>query len=337
MRTAVIGAGRMGRRHIQVVQQLGFDLIGVQDRSAEALRIAKAECGLCDDQLFSDPESLFSHRPECVIVAVTAQAHAHYTCWAADVGARYILCEKPLATSLAECDQAIELCRRHGAKLAVNHQMRFMEQYTTPKRMLSSEAFGGLQSIQIFAGNFGLAMNGTHYFEMFRFMAGEPVVHVSAWFSPETVPNPRGPQFEDRAGCVRALAMNGTRFYLDCSADQGHGLHVVYGGRNGYVCVDELAGQIRWQCRNPEHRDLPTTRYGMPWTEGYETIRPADSTEPTKAVLAALTIGGDYPTGEEGRAAVATLVAAYLSHERNGATVTIEEAEAARNRSFPWA
>ena len=28
MRTVVIGAGRMGRRHIQVVKELGFDLAG---------------------------------------------------------------------------------------------------------------------------------------------------------------------------------------------------------------------------------------------------------------------------------------------------------------------
>ena len=57
--------------------------------------------------------------------------------------------------------------------LAVNHQMRFMEQYLTPKAIIEGDAFGGLTSVTVVGGNFGLSMNALHYFEMFRFMTGE--------------------------------------------------------------------------------------------------------------------------------------------------------------------
>jgi predicted dehydrogenase len=327
----------MGRRHARVVQRLGLPLVGVCDQSRQALHDAAAELGLAADQLHEDADRVLERRPDLVIVATTASAHSLYACAAAECSARFLLCEKPLATSLRQCDRIIAACRRHGTTLAVNHQMRFMEQYTEPKKLLESLAFGGLRSVTITAGNFGLAMNATHYFEMFRYLTGEAPVHACAWFSPEKVPNPRGPQFEDRAGCVRLSTASGCRFYLDCSADQGHGVLVIYAARHGQIMVDELGGRMAWTCRKEEHRGQPTTRYGMPWEEGQRAITPADSLAPTQAVLQALLAGDDYPTGEQGRLAVAALVAAHLSDEGGHRPVPLADAEAAAERVFPWA
>jgi predicted dehydrogenase len=337
MKVAVIGAGRMGQRHCQVARSLGLNLTGVADQARPALDTAAQVLQLRPDQLFVDVSALLDLHPECVIVSTTAPAHAHYACLAAERGTRFLLCEKPLAVSLRECDRILETCARHGTILAVNHQMRFMEQYLAPKQLLDSPAFGGLRSVNVAAGNFGMAMNATHYFEMFRFMTGEAPSEVSAWFGNETVANPRGAQFVDRAGCVRATTAGGKRFYLDCSSDQGHGMHVVYGARNGQVAVDELRGQMHWACRKAEHRDLPTTRYGMPWDQGTATIAPADALTPTRAVLKALLSQKDFPTGQEGRLAVATLVAAYVSNENGHGPVPLADVEAHAGRVFPWA
>ena len=71
--------------------------------------------------------------PELVVVASTADTHCKYTCAAAEAGAQVVLCEKPMGVSLTECDLMIETCRAHGTKLAINHQMRYMEQYTAAK------------------------------------------------------------------------------------------------------------------------------------------------------------------------------------------------------------
>ena len=164
MRVAVIGAGRMGRRHIQVVRDLGLELAGVCDSSPESLRLAETEHGVSSDRQFLEAKALLATtRPECVVVATTAPTHGEYTCLAAESGARYVLCEKPMAVSLAECDRMIRTCEARGTRLAVNHQMRFMEQYAVPKAIIDSEAFGGLSSVTVAGGNFGMAMNGTHY------------------------------------------------------------------------------------------------------------------------------------------------------------------------------
>jgi predicted dehydrogenase len=338
MRTAVIGLGRMGLRHLKIVADSGADVVGVVDPRDQARDQAMAEFSLPATRCFADAATMLkTARPECVVIATTAPSHADLACRAATLGVRYILCEKPMAVSLAQCDAMLAACAESGAKLAINHQMRFMEQYTRSKTIIESDAFGGLGSATVIAGNFGLAMNGTHYFEAFRYITGEPVTTVSARFSAETVPNPRGAQFVDRAGTVRLETASGKRFYLDASADQGHGMIAIYAGRHGRLTIDELTGRAHLVMRRPEHRAMSTIRYGMPWEEEEFSIAPADAVEPSRAVFTALLAGEDFPNATIARQAVEVLVACYRSDEQDGRIVHLDRDQLPRDRVFPWA
>jgi predicted dehydrogenase len=337
MKAAILGVGRMGRRHIQVVRRLEWELTGVYDVSPASLKLAQDEQGVPENCLFSDLDQLYAAGvPDALIIATTADSHCALTCMAAERGVKYILVEKPMAVSLEECDRMIETCKRHGARLAVNHQMRFMEQYTEPKRLFASEEFGGLASMTVVAGNFGFAMNGTHYFEAFRFLTGEYPVEVSAWFSPEVVANPRGAQFQDRAGCIRAVTASGKRLYMEIGADQGHGIRVIYGCRNGMITVDELSGQLISSQREEQYRSLPTTRYGMPAEDVQRLIQPCEVIDTSAAVIKAMLADVNNVSGEDGRKVIELLVAAYQSAE-NGNTAVRLDGGVDRNRVFPWA
>lgn len=337
MKTAIIGVGRMGRRHIQAVRQLGLDLVGVFDVSQDSLKLARDEHALASHLLFSDLDKLYAEaEPACVIIATTADSHCVLTCMAAERGAKYVLVEKPMAVSLEECDRMIEACKRHGTKLAVNHQMRFMAVYTEPKRLFNSEAYGGLTSMTVVAGNIGFSMNGTHYFEAFRFLTDENPVEVSAWFSPEAVPNPRGAQFQDRAGSLRAVTASGNRLYMEVGADQGHGLRVIYACRRGMILVDEIARELFSTERAEQYRGLPTTRVGMPGVNIQRMIPFCGVIDTSAAVISALLSDVNSVSGEDGRCAVELLVAAYQSAELGGVPVRLNSG-IDRNRVFPWA
>lgn len=337
MKAAVIGLGRMGIRHLENLISLKLDVVGVCDPFEQSRVAAQDKASLADHRLFADAaDMLVKSKPELLIIATTAPVHAELAILAAQLGVKAILCEKPMSTSLSAAQQMIDVCAKTGTKLAINHQMRFMDQYTIPKAMLDSEQFGGVTSIHVSAGNFGLAMNGSHYFEMFRYIAGAPTVEAQGWFSAETVPNPRGPQFEDRAGSVRLVAANGVRFTMDCSSDQGHGCRVNYTARYGQIFVDELDGRMDWTVRKAEHRDVPTTRYGMPWEDGSRKIEPADALVPSLRVTEALLAGENYTTGEDGLLTVRALIAAHVSAEENHRVVRVGEALPA-DRVFPWA
>lgn len=338
MNLAIIGLGKMGQRHLENVIRMGGRVSGLVDFNMDLLRKVADDYSLSKKILFADTQSLFNNEiPECIIISTTSPSHYEYTCLAAQSGVKYILCEKPMAISLAQCEKMINVCKQHGVHLAINHQMRFMEQYTLTKRLIMSDEFGGLKSITVIGGNFGLAMNGIHYFEMFRFMTDEEPNSVSAWFSDEIIPNPRGPEFEDRAGCVRVSTQSGKRLYIDVSSDQGHGIQVIYTGRYGQIIVDELMGSIVTTHRMEIDRKEPSTRYGLQSICSTNIIKPADSLAPSLAVLEALLLNKDYPDGNVGKLAVKTLVAAYISHEHGHIPIKINETEPYTNRLFPWA
>jgi predicted dehydrogenase len=337
MRTAILGVGRMGRRHIQVVRQLAFELVGVFDTNPVALKLAVDECDFLSLKSFASLDRLYEDTmPECVIIATTADSHCALTCMAAERGAKYILVEKPLAVSLDESDKMIAACVKYGALLSVNHQMRFMDQYSRPKALLNSDAYGGFKSMTVVGGNFGMSMNGTHYIEAFRYMADEDPSEVTAWFSPDVVANPRGAQFQDRAGSIRVVTASGKRLYMEIGADQGHGLQVTYAGRNGMIGINELTGDMDISVRESQFRDLPTTRYGMPAEIGREAIAPAEVIDSTARVLDALIRDDNRVTAEQGMMAVKVLVAAYISAENGNLPVRLN-GQLDRGRVFPWA
>jgi len=327
----------MGCRHIHAVRKLGYGVIGVVDTSRSSLDKAKQEHNLSENTLFATSEELFAvDTPECLIIATTADSHCALTCMAAEKGVKYVLVEKPLAVSLEECDRMIRTCEQHGARLSVNHQMRFMEQYSKPKALLDSDMYGGFMSMTVVGGNFGISMNGTHYLEAFRYLSGEDPVEVTAWFDPGTVANPRGVRFEDRAGSIRVTTASGKRLYIEIGAEQGHGLEVIYAGRNGLISVSELTGNMTATVRQAEYRALPTTRYGMPADSTQHTISPAEVIDSTALVLKALIRDENRVTAEQGMKAVEVLVAAYQSAENGSRAVRIDS-QLDRNRVFPWA
>ncbi len=338
MKTVVIGVGRMGRRHVHAIRKLGWMLEGVYDVSANSLELAAQEHQLESRQLFQSLDAMFAQcRPEVVVIATNADTHCELTCLAAQSGAKYILVEKPMAVSIEECDRMIEVCREAGVGLAVNHQMRFMPTYSVPKALFQGPEFGGLCSMTVIAGNFGFAMNGSHYFEAFRFLTDEVPVEVSAWFSSELVPNPRGPQYQDRAGCIRAVTASGKRLYMDVSVDQGHGFGCTYACRYGIITLNELSGELASSERESQHRDLPTTRYGMPCINKRYAVSPPDLIDTTSAVLQALVTGKNSVSGEVGRQVVELLVAAHQSADEGGSPVRMDGGKLDRKRVFNWA
>lgn len=335
----LIGAGRMGRAHVLAARELGLQLTAVCDKNAENCNRIANEFGLAETARFGDAATMFDKigAADLVVVATTADNHCELVQLAARSNAKCILCEKPMGISLVECDAMIEACRRSGTRLAINHQMRFMDQYTLIREELESGRFGALSSMNVVSGCFGLSMNGSHYFEAFSWLTGDKIDAVTAWFSSEKLKNPRGDQFFDQAGQVRATVTSGARLNMEIGADQGHGMTVTYAMQYGHIFVDELEGVYFATVRKPEHLTQPPTRYGMPWDRWERRFPQADNVGPTRAVMDSLIRDDNYPSGVEGRQVVAALVAAYKSVDHGNREVRLSELDDYYEQRWPWA
>ena len=339
MITALVGAGRMGQRYPEIVSHLGWTLAGVSDRSDAAMEQIKSQtCKgslLCTNDVSDLLEQL---KPQVLIIATTATSHYEYVRAGIDNDVDFILCEKPLTVSLDQADRLIQASSAKDIKLAVNHQMRFMEQYTGPKQLMADKNFGNLVSVIVSASNFGLSMNGCHYFEMVRYMADSNLDWVQAWFEEERLENPRGQEFEDRSGRLVGKTTSGVTVYMDLSGKAGHGVNTIFICRNGQIIVNELTGQMSYNVRQHEYLDMPTSRYGMPAHNEIENIKPADLVLPTVNLLKAMVEGDNYPSGEvEGLHTMQCMAAAHHSHDNGSIPVNINDEVIDRNRVFPWA
>lgn len=334
----VIGLGRMGRRHVEVVKSLGMNIVALVDINKDAITETIHQFGLANATGFADPNEMFGHlKMEALVVATTAPYHHEAVIAAARHGVKRILCEKPIAVSLDQASEMMSTCALYGAQLAVNHQMRFMAQYTRVREIINTPALGGLASIVVSGSNFGLAMNASHYFEVFRYMTGTEAHSVNAWLEPQKLTNPRGAQFEDASGRVLLRNKTGQSMYIDLSANAGWGLCVNYICRNGQISIDELSGEMVVKAREEEYRHLPTTRYGMPAATVRRMIPPADIIAPTRAVWEAMIGEQSFPDGADGLHSLKCLVASHLSHELGGMEVLLNSIDKARTRIFQWA
>lgn len=337
---AIIGCGRMGTSHAKAVVSAGHNINYLVDQNASSftrLLSAFTENNLNPSTFFSLDQLLLDAVPDLLVIATTADSHAYHAIRALNSGVKLILLEKPAATSLAACSEITGLALKLGGRIAVNHQMRFLPQYTIPKELLASKAYGGFKSMHVTAGNFGMAMNATHYFEAFRFLANASPTSVSAWFDRDALPNPRGPQFQDVSGCIRVTTSSGHRLYIDASSDQGHGLQVTYMARNGRITIDELTGEMTTVVRKSEHLDFPTSRYGMPVDVNHQQIPPVELVNSTRQVLEALIVGDNYPTLSDATLAVKVLVGAYHSHRNNGKLIFLDSISDGDSEVFAWA
>lgn len=124
----VVGVGVLGRRHAENVARLGprARLVAVADVNGAAAEAAARDLG-CD--WTADPHELLA-RPDvqAVIIVTGSDTHAALTVAAAERG-KDILCEKPLALSVADARAAAEAADRAGVRLQVGFMRRYDPAY----------------------------------------------------------------------------------------------------------------------------------------------------------------------------------------------------------------
>jgi UDP-N-acetylglucosamine 3-dehydrogenase len=120
----VVGCGSIGLRHLQnLLLNNSLELAGL-DLSPRAENEVKEISS--EIIYFNDFDSAAKWQPDLVIVATPNHLHKDNCLWAFDIGA-HVLCEKPLATTVAEGREIVNAAEKTGKKLGVGFTERFRE------------------------------------------------------------------------------------------------------------------------------------------------------------------------------------------------------------------
>jgi len=339
MKVAIIGLGPMGRRHIQVVKELGLNIVGLCDKSEDAIQKVRETNDFQTQIFFKDANEMFEKtKPEVVIIATNSDSHYLLTKLSVENKVKHILCEKPMANSVEEAMKMLQICKENGVVISVNHQQRFMECYQKLKNLVKSEKLGGLETISIIGANCGLAMIGSHYINLSSYLFEDNFCKISALLEESKDKNPRGDQFKDPGGVVVGYTKNGKKMVLSFGVKEGYGITMVLSCKYGNIIYNPLTGKTVLHHRREEDRQAPTTRYGLTPNIEEFNMPQDDLILSTKRLLQSLLNSEmEFVNLAQGAAEVIKVIAAaYLSSERNGVLIDLEKETLPLNRKFPW-
>lgn len=141
----VIGAGGIAERRTipeGIVACPDAELVAVQDVAADRVQAVAQKFGV-SGVYTSEYDLLGDSNVEAVYIATPTHLHYNQVMAAAAAG-KHILCEKPLALELAECEKMVEECSARGVKLGVNFMMRFHACHALLKQMIEAGELGTL-------------------------------------------------------------------------------------------------------------------------------------------------------------------------------------------------
>ncbi|MFS8085615.1 MAG: Gfo/Idh/MocA family protein [Acidobacteriota bacterium] len=142
LRWGLIGCGEIAHKRVApALRDLASgELIAVNRAQSELVASFARQFGakrwyLDWKELVQDPEI------EAVYIATPVYLHAEQAIAAAEAG-KHVLCEKPMAMNVRECDQMIEACRKHRVKLGVAYYRHFYPVVERIKTIIESDEIG---------------------------------------------------------------------------------------------------------------------------------------------------------------------------------------------------
>jgi predicted dehydrogenase len=150
LRWAIIGCGDIANKRVApaMVEDPGSELVAFFSHTPARAEEMKVRFGA--RRAYSDLDALLADEEvEAVYLASPQQRHCEETIRAARAG-KHVLCEKPMAVTLDDCQRMVAACAKAGVALAVAYYRRWYPKARQLKAMLDEGAIGQPVSARVF-------------------------------------------------------------------------------------------------------------------------------------------------------------------------------------------
>jgi len=165
VRFAVVGLGHIAQAAVLPAFKHArpyVELTALVSDTPAKLKVLGRRYGVKQLYSYDDARDLFSSGAiDAVYIALPNTQHAAWTIRAAYAGL-HVLCEKPLATSVHDCERMIEACEGNGVRLMTAYRLHFercnleVANIVRRKRIGDARYFDAQFSMQVKAGNIRL-------------------------------------------------------------------------------------------------------------------------------------------------------------------------------------
>jgi myo-inositol 2-dehydrogenase/D-chiro-inositol 1-dehydrogenase/scyllo-inositol 2-dehydrogenase (NAD+) len=189
----MVGAGRVGDLHSSTVRTHvpGAELSALVDAAPAVLEKTGGAYGY-DQRFTSLEQALDGCAFDAVVITTPTFTHLPLTLAAAARG-KHVFCEKPMAMTLAECDQMIDACKRAGVLLQIGFMRRFDPDFVLAAERIAAGEIGEPMLIKslthgpglppmwandIRTSNGMLAEVNSHDLDCVRWLMGSPIDRI---------------------------------------------------------------------------------------------------------------------------------------------------------------
>jgi predicted dehydrogenase len=295
IRTAVIGTGFMGRTHLEALRRVeNVDVVEVAATSQDKARAAAAGYNVLNAT--GDWRDVTAD-PSIDAVHITTPNDSHFSiAKAAFEAGKHVLCEKPLAMSVAEAQELVDLQAGKKLRGAVNHNLRYYPMVQQMRRMREAGEFGEILVIQgtysqdwmlyetdwnwrvepaVSGASRVMADIGSHFFDMAEHVTGLKVSAVcsdlATFWPTRKQPRSGGESFSGKLGvagetvdaAVTTEDFGSTIFRMGRARGAMTASQVSAGRKNGLVLeIYGTKGGASWRQESPDelwlgHRNHP--------------------------------------------------------------------------------
>jgi len=191
IRIAVVGIGGLGRAHMTGVNNNSdiAELVAVCDNDAEILKRVGDEFGV-ERRYLDFYEMLRDGGFDCVILSTPDYVHREHAVAACEAG-YHVLCEKPLAQTVADCEAMVEAARKTGMKFMTGQVCRKAPGFMKAKELVDAGEIGDLFFVESEYAHdyqfmtkawrwdpvnlrYSIIGGGCHAIDLLRWIAGDP-------------------------------------------------------------------------------------------------------------------------------------------------------------------
>ncbi len=151
----LIGYGYWGKNILRnLIEILGVEHVFVAEKSPEKRNVLKSAFP-GTTMFFSAHEAIISDKVDAVIIATETTTHYSLAKQALELG-KHVLVEKPVTTSLAQAEELVEIAKRKGVVLMVDHIFLYHPVVTKMKEYFNINELGNIKYIDSTRINLGI-------------------------------------------------------------------------------------------------------------------------------------------------------------------------------------
>jgi predicted dehydrogenase len=179
---ALVGLGQYASEELApALQETQYcELRGIVTGSPEKISEWKEKYGIPDKNIYhyDNLEDIASNNDiDIVYIVLPNSQHANYTVRASKAG-KHVVCEKPMAISVAECDEMIRVCRENKVKLGIGYRLH-SDPYHQYVMELGQGKFGELLKVE---GEHSMLLQDPDAWRLQRkFAGGGPLMDVGIY------------------------------------------------------------------------------------------------------------------------------------------------------------